>query len=262
MSAIAAASKAGGGGGGGGCCCCADLGLPLISQGAEARVYALDDFGFCGSDDSFTMPAVVKERFAKAYRHPKLEEKLCNRRLVHEVRSLARAAKAGVRVPCVYYVDKERKWIVMEKLKGSTAKSFIQSREKSSAALHAPNNPAAAQLLSVCDGIGDAIARMHGAKIIHGDLTTSNIFVDDSGETIVVSLIDFGLGQAQANAEDMAVDLYVLERAFASTHPSSEGMFARVLKAYEESSHHSGAPAAVAKLNAVRARGRKKLAFG
>jgi len=32
--------------------------------------------------------------------------------------------------------------------------------------------------------------------------------------------------------EDKAVDLYVLERAFASTHPDSEPMFASVLSAY------------------------------
>lgn len=37
-------------------------------------------------------------------------------------------------------------------------------------------------------------------------------------------LIDFGLSNAKATAEDKAVDLYVLERAFASTHPKSEAM--------------------------------------
>ena len=35
--------------------------------------------------------------------------------------------------------------------------------------------------------------------------------------------------------EDKAVDLYVLERAFSSTHPASESLFASVLKAYEVS---------------------------
>lgn len=45
-------------------------------------------------------------------------------------------------------------------------------------------------------------------------------------------LIDFGLTSASAFAEDKAVDLYVLERAFASTHPASEHLFAEVLKSY------------------------------
>lgn len=32
-------------------------------------------------------------------------------------------------------------------------------------------------------------------------------------------LIDFGLAYTKPNPEDKAVDLYVLERAFVSTHP-------------------------------------------
>ena len=46
-------------------------------------------------------------------------------------------------------------------------------------------------------------------------------------------LIDFGLSYHSTLVEDKAVDLYVLERAFASTHPDSEPMFASVLSAYE-----------------------------
>lgn len=34
--------------------------------------------------------------------------------------------------------------------------------------------------------------------------------------------------------EDKAVDLYVLERAFSSTHPSSEPLFEAVLQSYAE----------------------------
>jgi tRNA A-37 threonylcarbamoyl transferase component Bud32 len=33
--------------------------------------------------------------------------------------------------------------------------------------------------------------------------------------------------------EDKAVDLYVLERAFASTHPESEPLFGRVVEGYK-----------------------------
>ena len=47
-------------------------------------------------------------------------------------------------------------------------------------------------------------------------------------------LIDFGLSFHSTLVEDKAVDLYVLERAFASTHPESEPMFASVLSAYGE----------------------------
>lgn len=35
-------------------------------------------------------------------------------------------------------------------------------------------------------------------------------------------LIDFGLSYVSVMPEDKAVDLYVLERAFSSTHPNTE----------------------------------------
>ena len=41
-------------------------------------------------------------------------------------------------------------------------------------------------------------------------------------DTNDVVVIDFGLGMMKPTQEDKAVDLYVLERAFISTHPGSE----------------------------------------
>lgn len=38
------------------------------------------------------------------------------------------------------------------------------------------------------------------------------------------TLIDFGLASVSSSVEDRAVDLYVLERAFISTHPALEDM--------------------------------------
>ena len=46
-------------------------------------------------------------------------------------------------------------------------------------------------------------------------------------------LIDFGLAYMSPLTEDKAVDLYVLERAFGSTHPESKTMFERVLDGYK-----------------------------
>lgn len=47
-------------------------------------------------------------------------------------------------------------------------------------------------------------------------------------------MIDFGLAYMSTLWEDKAVDLYVLERAFSSTHPGSGGIFETVLRAYEK----------------------------
>ncbi|THH09953.1 hypothetical protein EW145_g1653 [Phellinidium pouzarii] len=93
--------------------------------------------------------------------------------------------------------------------------------------------------------IGVELAKMHMADVIHGDLTTSNMMLqkrlrtpydDNKWTPAELVLIDFGLSYVSSLAEDKAVDLYVLERAFASTHPNSEPLYASVLEAYAEKS--------------------------
>ncbi len=76
-----------------------------------------------------------------------------------------------------------------------------------------------------------------------------------------VVLIDFGLSAASASAEDKAVDLYVLERAFASTHPATaDTLVPRLLAAYALQSP-KGADV-LRRLDAVRQRGRKRSMLG
>ena len=83
------------------------------------------------------------------------------------------------------------------------------------------------KLLSIAKSVGVAIGKLHDAEIVHGDLTTSNLMIKatvDGELTSEVMLIDFGLGMMKPTMEDKAVDLYVLERAFTSTHPGSENL--------------------------------------
>lgn len=42
-------------------------------------------------------------------------------------------------------------------------------------------------------------------------------------------LIDFGLSYVSVMPEDKAVDLYVLERAFSSTHPNTEALVSMLI---------------------------------
>ena len=88
--------------------------------------------------------------------------------------------------------------------------------------------------------IGAAVGKLHSVGVVHGDLTTSNMMLrrrsgakeneagqGEDGEKVSgnaalageIVLIDFGLAQQTVQEEDQAVDLYVLERAFGSTHP-------------------------------------------
>ena len=77
----------------------------------------------------------------------------------------------------------------------------------------------------VMKAIGRSVGGLHASGVVHGDLTTSNLILrKTTGGKLEVVVIDFGLGSVSNSDEDMAVDLYVLERAFASTHPRSEGL--------------------------------------
>lgn len=74
---------------------------------------------------------------------------------------------------------------------------------------------------SLVKELGEMLAKLHALDLVHGDLTTSNVMVRQDGTLV---LLDFGLSSVTAMAEDKAVDLYVLERAFLSTHPDSEDL--------------------------------------
>mmetsp|Transcript_19782 Transcript_19782/g.24925 ORF Transcript_19782/g.24925 Transcript_19782/m.24925 type:complete len:84 (+) Transcript_19782:1-252(+) len=73
-------------------------------------------------------------------------------------------------------------------------------------------------------------------------------------------MLDFGLGALQPLPEDKAVDLYVLERAFISTHSGSEPLVDEILKVYKASSKKSDS--ILQRLSQVRQRGRKRECFG
>ena len=132
---------------------------------------------------------------------------------------------------------------------------------------------------------------MHKGDIIHGDLTTSNmmirpylpidkIFQSNSQNQLKLSvvdiakdidrasfyMIDFGLSSVSNKIEDKAVDIYVLKRAFISSHPGSENLFEMLLKNYQdimcqENDKHKGLKI-IAKFREVELRGRKRECFG
>lgn len=122
--------------------------------------------------------------------------------------------------------------------------------------------------------IGEAVGKMHRIGVVHGDLTTSNLMLrpeaessQDTGSDSATNLegtiviIDFGLAYQAAMDEDRAVDLYVLERAFGSTHPRLESLWGEVLAGYEKGIGKD-ARKVLRKLEDVRMRGRKKSMIG
>jgi len=199
---------------------------------------------------------VVKTRPVKKYRLPELDKKLSASRTNREVKMIRRCAELGVRVPEVFYVDKKNRRFFMEYLNGVTVKKFLFENMKS--------KEMSDQVSDVAVQIGETIAVMHDARMIHGDLTTSNMMLlpgkDDDDDKLCLAVIDFGLGTFDSKEETKAVDLYVLERAFNSTHPNSEQIFKLVLDSYSKKSKKW---ASVGKrFEQVRLRGRKRECFG
>lgn len=245
----------------------------LHYQGAEALLYKSH---FLTVDHN--LPCALKHRPSKPYRHAILDAKLTRHRILAEARVLVKLRREGVAVPAVYALDWEQGWMLAEWIDGGTIRSILdvwlprfvaqgdQSREGEIAGLW-----------TLMHKIGRAVGRMHEVGVVHGDLTTSNLMLrpalerDDhvigssnsQASTAFdgnVVLIDFGLAQQSVQDEDRAVDLYVLERAFGSTHPKTEGLFAEVLKGYGES--YKTAKVALRRLEEVRMRGRKKIMIG
>ncbi|CAM9192200.1 unnamed protein product [Heterosigma akashiwo] len=217
--------------------------MELISQGAEARIYSLPSF--------MGRPAVVKERFSKSYRSlPVLDLKITSKRTIQEVRCMAKCRKAGIDTPLLLLVDTKNSKIYMEKIPGMTVRQFlVENMEGDMEAC-----------LALAGAMGAAVAKMHDAKIVHGDLTTSNFMLRGERPSEGLVVVDFGLGNLQPLPEDKAVDLYVLERALVATHAGAEPLVDEALRAYKALSRTSDA--VLQRLFQVRQRGRKRECFG
>ena len=176
------------------------------AMGAEAIVCKTT---FLGRD------AMVKSRPSKSYRIDELDRRLRTSRTKNEARILREARMAGVRTPCVYDIDLDACAITMERISGHTVKEELD------------NHPENAD--RICTELGTMIARLHSAGICHGDLTTSNMILDDDGS---ICIIDFSMGCTKASLEDIGVDLRLLERAFSSAHTNLLSSFDILMESY------------------------------
>jgi len=179
---------------------------------------------------------------------------LTRSRVTGEARALMKCLRAGVSVPGIRMVDASEGVLAIEWIDGSSVRFLLpggaeaEEEEKEDAVEDDREEVVEVEDSLVEYGItrdtlmslvGAEIAKMHLADIIHGDLTTSNMMLRHPSSTKFKSttelvIIDFGLSYHSPFVEDKAVDLYVLERAFSSTHPDSEPLFASVLDAYRQ----------------------------
>nr|MDO8080227.1 KEOPS complex kinase/ATPase Bud32 [Candidatus Freyarchaeota archaeon] len=201
----------------------------LYKKGAEAYLYVEEWYG---------KKVIIKRRVSKSYRVPELDEKLRKDRTIKEARLLSDARKAGVPTPMIYSIDLAENTIIMDFIQGPPVKTVIQSMSEQ-------------EKKNIFTHIGILIGRLHNAGIIHGDLTTSNMILQDSN----IYLIDFGLGDYSTEIEDKGVDLHLMNRALQSTHYAyAEFGFKAVLEGYEKTMDKS--EDVIERMNEIEKRGR------
>jgi TP53 regulating kinase and related kinases len=200
----------------------------MIAQGAEAILTHIED-------------SVLKQRIAKNYRHRDLDQRIRKQRTRIEGRILERVGKV-IPTPKVLSVNERTSEIKMEYLDGLKLSDHLDEFDNRKA-------------MKICRRIGENVAKMHDAGVIHGDLTTSNMIYSEKGDRLY--FIDFGLGFHSIRIEDKAVDLHLLKQAFESKHFKKwEIYFGQIINSYKKNSPNS--EKVLNQLKKVEARGRYK----
>jgi len=156
----------------------------IIQQGAEAIIIRE------GTN-------VIKDRVSKKYRHPELDNKIIKTRTKKEAKLLEKVSKI---IPCPCPSKTSFNEIEMPFINGKKLSENLESLDWK----------------SICKTIGQQIAKIHDADIIHGDLTTSNMIWNEKENKLY--FIDFGLGFTSSRIEDKAVDIHLIKQALEAKH--------------------------------------------
>jgi bifunctional N6-L-threonylcarbamoyladenine synthase / protein kinase Bud32 len=202
----------------------------LVEKGAEANIY---------SGKWMDEEILIKQRIPKSYRIKEIDEYLRKKRTKGEAKLLGESKRCGVRTPTIYDVNKEESSILMEKIVGTPVKEIFEDLNDSDVPVN-----------NLCEEIGENLAKLHNCKIIHGDLTSSNMILQ-SGDLF---FIDFGLGSISDLVEDKGVDLLVFKKAISGIHHNiSEECFKSLLQGYKNADDYERI---VAKVMEIEGRGR------
>jgi len=199
----------------------------IIAQGAEAKIILFNKL-------------VIKDRIKKGYRIPELDIQIRGRRTKAEAKLLERASEI-INCPKPFFEPSIKN---SSKIK----MPFINGKKLSEELDSFPLK----EQKQLCTKIGESIAKLHDKDIIHGDLTTSNIILNEGK----VYFIDFGLGFTSHRIEDKAVDLHLIKQALEAKHFNNwESLFQSIKKGY---SYSKDSKKVLEQLEKVEKRGRYK----
>jgi TP53 regulating kinase-like protein len=215
----------------------------IIAQGAEAKIILNNNL-------------IIKDRISKSYRIKELDDKIRKHRTKSEKKLLEKASKiinAPNPFPLTDLYQIKMPFIGGEKLSENLNDFSIEKQR------------------GICKIIGENIAKLHNADIIHGDLTTSNMILvegntknnqipklkrGDNSIPFKIFFIDFGLGFISHKIEDKAVDLHLLKQALEAKHFKNwQRLFDSVLNGYKD---YKDSKKVSERLKAIEKRGRYK----
>lgn len=186
-----------------------------IGRGAEAIITLEDGI-------------VRKWRLPKSYRKQELDERIREERTLREARITSEARRHGVPTPIIRDVSRFELW--MEHVVGEKLKDVISP--------------------DLSERVGEIVGKLHKGGIVHGDLTTSNMILQDGK----IYLIDFGLAFYDPSVEAQGVDVHVYFQTLESTHDRPMELIESFKKGYSRT--YSGADAVIERVKEIKARGR------
>ena len=209
---------------------------------------------------------VVKRRPTKSYRHPALDDRLRRERTVSEARLTSAARRLGVPTPVLCDLDVRAGSMTFEYVGRADLRDLLGTEAGAGGDPHDPSDAAgspAARNVDAADAVerlGEHLATLHQAGIVHGDPTTRNVRVSlskvaRSGSSAAVGrtyLIDFGLGYHTDATEDHAMDLHVFGQSLAGTAEDAP----RLRERFEDAYAARGDRAVLDRLREIEGRGR------
>jgi len=173
----------------------------FLARGAEAELYL---------DKLLGRSIVAKKRVPKKYRIREIDVPLRRSRTRSEASLLHSAKEAGVACPTIYEIgDFEIKLSLID---GMLLRDFIRKHR-----IH--------ELSRILRIVGESLAKLHSADVVHGDFTTANVMVGKGK----VFFIDFGLGSFSKDPEEKAIDVLLMKKSL-----GNESAYINFLRGYKK----------------------------
>ena len=174
---------------------------------------------------------VYKRRIQKRYRVKEIDERIRRERTKSEAKLISEARRKGVPTPIIFDINDYE--LVMEKIEGDLAREVIDE--------------------PISKRIGEFVGILHKNSIIHSDLTTSNIIVNQDDHNHVY-FIDFGLSFIESSTEAKGVDVHVFFQSLCGTHESYERLKESFIEGYKRT--FSDASQVLRRVKEIEQRGR------